>query len=50
MLSIPLPVTVTTAVERIILILLFHIFFIMFLWAYSQTIFTEISFVPKKVN
>lgn len=42
--------TVPTVAERIILMILFHLVFIMFLWAYAQTIFTEISVVPKKVN
>lgn len=44
-----LPVTVTTTAERIILIALFHVFFTMFIWAYFQTIFTQIGVVPKKV-
>lgn len=44
------PVTVETVTERVILIALFHVFFTMFLWAYFQTIFTQIGVVPKKVS
>ncbi|XP_022184419.1 palmitoyltransferase ZDHHC15 isoform X11 [Nilaparvata lugens] len=40
--------TVTSPFERVYYLLCYHVFFVMFLWAYYQTIFTPIGSVPKK--
>ncbi|XP_059613206.1 palmitoyltransferase ZDHHC20-B isoform X1 [Phlebotomus argentipes] len=40
--------SVTSVAERIVLLLLFHLFFAMFMWSYYQTIFTGIGTVPPK--
>ncbi|XP_065165248.1 palmitoyltransferase ZDHHC20-A isoform X5 [Atheta coriaria] len=38
--------TVDSATEKIIYLVVYHCFFVMFLWAYIQTIFTQIGRVP----
>ncbi|XP_055685929.1 palmitoyltransferase ZDHHC20-B isoform X3 [Lutzomyia longipalpis] len=40
--------SVTSIAERAILLILFHLFFLMFMWSYYQTIFTPIGTVPPK--
>lgn len=45
-----LTVTIDSTVKKIIYLILYHILFGMFTWAYWQTIFTEIGRVPYKVS
>ncbi len=40
--------TVDSNVERTVLLVLYHLFFAMFVWAYWQTIFTPPGSVPEK--
>ncbi|XP_018326991.1 palmitoyltransferase ZDHHC15B isoform X2 [Agrilus planipennis] len=40
--------TISSTAERTIYLILYHITFIMFVWAYWQTVFTDISRVPEK--
>lgn len=42
-------VTVKTLTEQILFLLFFHILFIMFFWAYWQTVFTVVAIAPNKV-
>lgn len=43
------PVSVRTLPEQIIFLIFFHIIFVMFFWAYWQTVFTSVGTVPAKV-
>ncbi|XP_063700463.1 palmitoyltransferase ZDHHC20-B isoform X2 [Culicoides brevitarsis] len=40
--------TVENVAERVILILLYHVFCFLFLWSYYQTIFVDIALVPPE--
>ncbi|GAB0091748.1 Palmitoyltransferase [Sergentomyia squamirostris] len=40
--------SITSVAEKVILLLLYHFFFTMFVWSYYQTIFTSIGTVPPK--
>lgn len=42
--------TIESLWERILLIVLYHIFFIMFIWAYWQTVFTQPGSVPLRFS
>lgn len=42
-------VSVQTVIEQIFFLLFYHIIFVMFVWAYWQTVFTNIGRVPSKV-
>lgn len=42
-------VSVRTLPEQIVFLFFFHIIFVMFFWAYWQTVFTTVGTVPPKV-
>ncbi|XP_063852881.1 palmitoyltransferase ZDHHC20-B-like isoform X2 [Scylla paramamosain] len=40
--------TITNIIEKCFYLIIYHVLLVMFLWAYWQTIFTEIGTVPKQ--
>lgn len=46
----PYLVSVKTVTEQVLFLFFFHIVFIMFCWAYLQTVFTPIATVPNQVG
>lgn len=42
-------VTVPSIFEKVVYLVFYHALFIMFVWSYWQTIFTDIGRVPSKV-
>lgn len=46
----PLTVTIESVIVKMIYLLVFHILYVMTLWSYYQTIFTEAGRVPREVS
>ena len=41
-------VTVDSLAEKVILLVLYHVFFVLFVWSYWRTVFTPPGSVPKR--